>query len=244
MEDTFAGIVREYKLPGAIDQQLSELGFVIVPGPVLGEGLNALADAYDVAVESASSADVSIGRSTTRVSDLVNRGPVFDALYVFPPLLAASLRVIGRPFKLSTMHARTLRPYSTAQDFHLDFAFDPDGFPMLGFILMLDEFRPDNGATRFIGGSHLWNAAPEDFRKNLTADREGQMLACGPAGSLILYNGSVWHGHGANLSAAPRRSIQGAYIRRESPSWINLPARMTPATLSRIGPLAKYLIGC
>jgi hypothetical protein len=40
----------------------------------------------------------------------------------------------------------------------------------------------------------------------------------------------------------PRRSIQGAYIGRDAKSGIDLPARMRPETLGRIGPLAKYLL--
>jgi ectoine hydroxylase-related dioxygenase (phytanoyl-CoA dioxygenase family) len=59
---------------------------------------------------------------------------------------------------------------------------------------------------------------------------------------MIIYNGSVWHGHGANLTDKPRRSIQGAFIRREAPSGEDLPARMKAETLTRISPLAKYLL--
>jgi hypothetical protein len=27
---------------------------------------------------------------------------------------------------------------------------------------------------------------------------EGEVLACGPAGSIIIFHGSTWHGHTAN----------------------------------------------
>ncbi|HEX8267022.1 MAG TPA: hypothetical protein VF596_16590 [Pyrinomonadaceae bacterium] len=53
---------------------------------------------------------------------------------------------------------------------------------------------------------------------------------------------SVWHGHTANSSDEPRRSIQGAYIRREAQSGVNLTKRMLPETLARISPLAKYVL--
>jgi ectoine hydroxylase-related dioxygenase (phytanoyl-CoA dioxygenase family) len=59
---------------------------------------------------------------------------------------------------------------------------------------------------------------------------------------VVIYNGSIWHGHAANLSDESRRSIQGAYIRRDAPSGVDLPARMRPETLARISPLAKYLL--
>jgi ectoine hydroxylase-related dioxygenase (phytanoyl-CoA dioxygenase family) len=71
---------------------------------------------------------------------------------------------------------------------------------------------------------------------------EGQQLACGQAGSMIVYNGSIWHGFTANQSAQPRRSIQGAFIRREAQSWMEQNSRPRPETLGRIGNLAKYLL--
>jgi len=124
----------------------------------------------------------------------------------------------------------------------VDFKSDADGWPMLGFIFMVDDFRADNGATRFVPGTHRSPAIPSDLMKNPLADFKGQVLACGAAGSLILYNGSVWHGHTANSTGRPRRSIQGAYIRREAESPVNLPGRMCPETLTRISPLAKYVL--
>ena len=222
---------------GAV-QELQDAGFVIIPGPVALEGLPELAEAYDLAMSSAASGDISIGSTTTRVHDFVNRGPAFDDLYVYQPVLEACRHVIGQPFKLSSMLGRTLRPLTRTQDLHADFKRDEQGWPMVGFISMVDEFRSDNGATRFVLGSHRWPGDPADP----TADHEGQILACGPAGSLIVYNGSVWHGHTANSSGEPRRSIQGAYIRREAQSSVNLPDRMRPETVARISPLARYLL--
>ena len=59
---------------------------------------------------------------------------------------------------------------------------------------------------------------------------------------MVVFNGSIWHGHTANRSGSPRRSLQGAYIRREAASGFDLPGRMTPGTLARISPLAKYVL--
>jgi len=40
----------------------------------------------------------------------------------------------------------------------------------------------------------------------------------------------------------PRRSIQGAYIRRDAESGFIQAARLRKETLPRIGPLAKYFL--
>jgi len=204
--------------------------------------LEQLASSYDGAVSGADPADVSIGSTTTRVHDFVNRGPEFDGLYVYQPVLEACCRIIGQPFKLSTMLARTLRPCSHAQGLHVDFKRDADGWPMVGFIFIVDDFRCDNGATRFVPGSHKWSTITADEVNDHGADEQGQVQACGTAGSVIIYNGSIWHGHATNESGESRRSIQGAYIRREAKAAVELPARMRPETLARVSPLAKYLL--
>ena len=233
MDHWFSSIAAEMQLLLSAVRDLRDDGFVIIPGPVPKAKLPELANTYDRAVLQADHDDISVGGSTTRVSDFVNRYSMFDCLYVHLPVLEACCRVIGQPFKLSTMHARTLRPRTPAQKLHLDFPRDAEGWPMVGFIFMIDEFRPNNGATCFAPGSQGVETAP---------DSSLLVPACGPVGSVIVYNGSVWHGHGANETDDPRRSIQGAYIRRTEKSGGNLPARMRPETLDRVGSLAKYLL--
>jgi len=115
----------------------------------------------------------------------------------------------------------------------VDYARDASGWTLVGFIFMIDEFRRDIGATCFVPGSH----------KHTTIQVNHQIVpACGSAGSMIIYNGSVWHAHGANTTGEPRRSVQGSFIRREAPRSLDLPSRMRPETLERIGPPARYLL--
>ena len=112
MDDWFSIIDARCEMSEGAVQDLREVGFVVIPGPVATNRLPQFAAAYDSAVASAAADDLSEGSSTIRVNDFVNRGPEFDGLYVYQPVLAACCRVIGQPFKLSTMHARTVRPYS------------------------------------------------------------------------------------------------------------------------------------
>lgn len=242
MDEWFSLIAGGCELSPGADQDLRDAGFVVIPGPVAPDGFAQLASAYDSAVACAGADDISVGSTTTRIHDFVNRGREFDALYVYQPVLEACCRVIGQPFNLSTVLARTVRPDSQTQGLHVDFRRDADGWPMVGFIFMVDEFRRDNGATGFVPGSHRWSTIPGNITNDRLEDDGRQVQACGPAGSVIIYNGSVWHGHSANQSGEPRRSIQGAYIRREAQAEVNLAARMRLETLARISPLAKYLL--
>jgi phytanoyl-CoA dioxygenase PhyH len=242
MSDWFDTLSASSALPVDAAYELHHRGFVVVPGPVPCEYIKRLSDAYDAVVSSAG-ADVKIGSTSTRVDDFVNRGKEFDALYVFPPLLDACCRVIGRPFKLSSLHARTLRPHSRGGELHVDVRRDSGDWPLLSFILMIDEFRPENGATRFVPGSHRLLSAPQDTGCDLRADYDGQVLACGPAGSLLIFNGSAWHDHSANTSDKPRRSVQGAFIPCGGQAGTDFEARVQPETRARLSPLARYVLG-
>ena len=226
MDDWFDRIAADSVLTSGIAKELHDVGFTVIQGAVASANLARLAAAYDASVSSADPTDVSIGSTTTRVHDFVNRGPDFDGLYVYRPILGACCSIIGQPFKLSTMLARIVNPHSRAQALHVDFPRDAGGWPMVGFIIMVDEFRSDNGATRFVPGSHNWLTNPTGVMENPAADHEQRVLACGPAGSVIIYNGSIWHGHSANHTGEPRRSIQGAYIRRDAEPGINQAARI------------------
>ena len=233
MDEWFDRLVAELGEPSAAIRRLLEDGYTVIPGPAPDSRLDDLASAYDKAVLAADPADIARGSTTTRVHDLVNRGAEFDSLYLHPPLLEACCRIFGDPFKLSSMLARTLHPGTPAQGLHLDVPRHDQGWAMLGFILMVDEFRPENGATRFLPRSQETQDPPA---------QDASVPACGPAGSMILYDGSIWHGHGANLTERPRRSIQGAYIPRTAKTSGTL--HMRPETLGRISPLARYLLAC
>ena len=240
--DWFDTLAAGTELSMSAVSELQERGFVVLPGPVPFDGMKVLVDAYDAGVASATGGDIRIGSTTTRVSDFVNRGTEFDDVYVFPPLLEACCRIIGRPFKLSSMHARTLRTGMPAQKLHVDVRRDSADWPLVGFILMVDEFRHDNGSTRFLPGSHRWSGTPEDTLSDPLAEHDGQVLATGSAGSLLVFNGSAWHGHTANTSTGPRRSLQGAFIPRNGRAGTDFGARMRPATRQRLGPLARYVL--
>jgi hypothetical protein len=221
---------------------LHERGFVVLPGPVESADMERVAIVYDAMLASASAHDVHAGRTTTRVDDFVNRGDAFDALYVFPPLLEACCRTIGGDFKLSSLHARTLHPHTPAQELHVDVDRASADWPLVGFILMIDEFRPDNGATRFVPGSHRWSNTPEAVVTDRRAEYDGQLLATGPAGSLVVFNGSTWHGHTANTSDRPRRSLQGAFIPRTGRAATDFSGRMRSGTRERLGAVARYVL--
>jgi ectoine hydroxylase-related dioxygenase (phytanoyl-CoA dioxygenase family) len=124
----------------------------------------------------------------------------------------------------------------------VDVKHGADGWPIVGFIWMIDAFVAENGATRFVPGSHVDPRDPRDVLESAIAPHDEQVLACGPAGSLIIFNGSVWHSHTSNTSRGRRRSVQGHFVPREARSSTDHTTRLTQETCSRIGDLAKYVL--
>lgn len=243
MEDWFSLISAGCELSANTIQSLNDAGFVIIPSLIAPDRLARLSTAYDSAFAVASVGDVRVGKTTTRLHDFVNRGSEFDELYICQPLLKACCHVIGRPFKLSSMLGRTLHPNAQAQGLHIDFKQDEERFPLVSFIWMVDEFRSDNGATQFVPDSHNWSEVPYELTNDHLAEYENQIVtACGQAGSVIIFNGSVLHGHSANTTSAPRRSIQGAFIPRDAQAGTDFSTRLRSGTLARISSLTKYVL--
>ncbi len=183
---------------------LDEHGFVVIPCPFDVDEMARISEMYDRVIASATSDDIRVGSTTTRVKGFAD----LKVLFTHPSLLEAASRIIGGPFRLSSIHSRTLHANVASKDLHIDFGPGEDRFPLASFIFMVDEFRKDNGATGFVPGSHRWPSRPEG-----AAETEVEVtMACGEPGSLIVFDGSVWHGHTANLTDTPRRSIQGAFV--------------------------------
>lgn len=230
-------------LPTNAADVLARDGFAVLPGPYPSAEFPRVQEAYDDACAQANRDDVRIGHASTRVTDFVNRGPMFDVIYTWPPALEAARRVIKAPFRLSALHARTLHSGAPAQELHVDVPRTSDVWPMLGFILMVDEFRADNGATRFVPGSQRRTELPENALTDRISPYSGETLACGPAGSVILFDASTWHGHTANRSEAGRRSLQGTFIPRTGRPATDFAARMQPETCARLTDVARGLLG-
>lgn len=199
MDGHFRRIRSSHTLANQSLQRLAESGFLIIPGPIEADSFSELTAAYDEAMAIASGPDFRIGSATTRRSDLLNYGAVFHDLYVYSPLLEASSHIIGEPFKLSSCLGRTLRPGSSSDQLHADLPRGSEDAPMVGFILMIDPFREDNGATRYVPTSHNWPDLPSDRLSDPQAKYPVEVLACGEAGTMIIFNAAIWHGHGPTI---------------------------------------------
>jgi ectoine hydroxylase-related dioxygenase (phytanoyl-CoA dioxygenase family) len=111
-----------------------------------------------------------------------------------------------------------------------------DGWPLVGFIFMIDPFSIENGATRFLPASAGLASLPE------TPTQARLCHACGPAGALSLFDGSVWHGHGANTTGRWRRSVQGALIPKTATTAVDHKRSLRPEVWAALPPEARMVI--
>ena len=159
-----------------------------------------------------------------RLADMVNKGSVFDAVYLQPELLTAVFHVLQRPFKLHSLNGHDPLPGSGLQILHADWGqpAEPCGpYHVVNSMWMLDDFTRVNGATRCVPGSHRIPGRITDHVADRLADHPDQVHLTGRAGSVAVFNGSLWHSSYVNRSDAPRRALHCAFIAREHPQQTN-----------------------
>jgi ectoine hydroxylase-related dioxygenase (phytanoyl-CoA dioxygenase family) len=102
--------------------------------------------------------------------------------------------------------------------------------------IALTDFRPDNGATVVVPGSHRWEAMREPQSHELC-------YATMPAGAALLYGGHIVHSGGANKTATPRIGLYVGFI----PSWLrpieNFAVSVGAQRLSTLAPATAELLG-
>jgi len=180
------------------------------------------------------------GLTTERVYTLVARGKVFEDITADPRLLAL-LDVFLRPgYLLSASHAICIYPGEVAQSLHTDDSFYPIPRPRpaigLSVIGAVDAFTAQNGGTVILPGSHLWTQEQGmTVRDGLLAGRriplmDGMFKLEMPAGAIVLFQGTLVHGAGANTSDAPRLAFTNQYCepwaRTQENFYLSVPREM------------------
>lgn len=149
------------------------------------------------------------GHRTQRVYSVLNKTRAVDRLVDHPRVLALLDRLLLPNYLLSQLQVVNIRPGEDAQLPHPDDGFYPVPRPRAALsaatIWAIDAFTEDNGATVLFPGSHRW----PDGRT--PTDDDPRVAGVMPAGSCVLFLGTLWHGGGANRSSAPRLAAIAQY---------------------------------
>jgi hypothetical protein len=245
--------VRDGTLPDADREALLRDGFLVLPGHLPAEALAELRAAHDRAMarkyhdERGNLDGVSDHwhheRGTRRLADLVSEAPIVDRLYVDPVLLAAAHALIGGPFKLDSINARTAMPGAGAQGLHRDRPLAADGgCQAVNSAWLLDPFTAENGPTRVVPGTHRRPDGP-DRLADPHARHPDERLVLAPAGSVIVFSCHLWHSGTINRSPAPRRVVHVSFERRDADHGERAQRLLIrKSTWERISPAARWVL--
>ena len=228
--------------------QLDEQGFTLIEQVIDDAWLPLLRQAFDDIYEAEGAEagkEVAQMEGVRRLADLVNKGEVFDRVYLQPMLLAIVGHILKRPFKLHSLNGHDPLRGHGMQTLHADSGepCTPGGpYHVVNSMWMLDDFTPDNGGTRLIPGSHLRPGRVGDYVEDRNADHPEQIQLTGKAGSVAVFNGSVWHSSYLNRSGASRRTLHCAFIGREHKQQTDQRQHLRPETAARLSPLARYIL--
>ena len=218
-------------------------GYVVVERAVGSDVLDAiraeLAPYLDGGTESYRGRNDFEGFSTNRVYGLLAKSPTEAALVTHPRVLAIVDAMLLPGYLLSANLAINLLPGETAQDIHFDDTFYPVPRPRraigVSAIWAIDDFTAANGATEVIPGSHRWGDGPPP------PDAELQAIEM-PAGSVVVFAGTLFHRGGANTTDRPRLAITPQYCQPWARQQENMIAVVGPAAAS-MPPVLQSLIG-
>ena len=98
---------------------------------------------------------------------------------------------------------------------------------------MLDEFGPDNGATRVLPGSHL-TGRTSSVLADATAPQPGDTLVQGQQGSVCVFSSHLFHGGTLNTTDKHRNAMHGFFTRRCFSQQVDQQNALTMQTWNRL----------
>ena len=184
------------------------------------------------------------GAGVAALTDLLNKGEVFDRVFQDPVVLAAVFHVLGENMRVYSLNYRATLPHQGHQGLHGDWkgAVAPGDFYIINSMWCLDDFTPENGATRAVPGSHMSGKWPTDDLDDAKDTHPDQVLLTAPAGSVIIFNSHVWHGATHNSTEQPRRGMTMSYGRRDIPQQLDQRAYIRKVVYDRLSPAGRYLM--
>src|SRR5262249_47959638 len=123
--------------------------------------------------------------------------------------------------------------------FHRDFPRVLNGYPMsVNTFFAIDPFTAETGGTKFVAGTHQRDEMPSEAF--LSANAVG---ATCPAGSMIVFDSTVWHAAGHNTSGKPRMAINQQFTRSYVKQQVDYVRALGPDFLDEQAERTKQLLG-
>ena len=182
------------------------------------------------------------GAKTVRIYNLLAHGRLFERIPVHENVLPIVERVLDGGCLISSLSSIGICAGEKAQPIHADDQLIPLPKPHVPIVCnsmwALTDFTEANGATRVIPGSHLEDHSPDYGTpyKSVAAEM--------PAGSVLVWHGSLWHGGGANTTDERRIGVAMNYcagwIRQQENQQLGVPREVAAGFSPRLRELCGY----
>jgi ectoine hydroxylase-related dioxygenase (phytanoyl-CoA dioxygenase family) len=182
------------------------------------------------------------GRHTWRIYNLLVHGPLYERIPVHERVLPIVEGVLDDGCLISSLSSISIGPGETAQPIHADdqlIALDkPHRAIVCNTMWALTDFTEANGATRIVPGSHKADRSPDYGAPcdSLPAEM--------PAGSVLIWHGSLWHGGGANRTGERRVGVAmnycAGFIRQQENQQLGIPREIAARFPKRLQRLVGY----
>lgn len=226
-------------------QAIAERGYTIIENaiePELIEGLNAALYRLEKEHGIRPGANAFEGHHTIRIYNLLARDRLFEQVPVHAAVLPVVEGVLDAGCLVSSLSSISIDPGETAQPLHADDTLlnmlRPHPALVCNSMWALTDFTTENGATRVVPGSHKAAEKPE------FGARYDSIAAEMAKGSVLIWNGSLWHGGGANTSSARRVGMAmnycAGFIRQQENQQLGIPLERVREFAPRLQELVGY----
>ena len=222
--------------------ELAENGFTVIPSVIPAQLASELRCAVlDLMETEKSNGQSWITNGNRRVFNLLRKTRVCDSLLLNPTIDDVVSQLLTADYLLSSLTANIVLPGNSSQGIHADqeYVWQPWTQALIvNCIWMLDDFLGANGATRVVPGSHLFDMAtiPSEDSRFISVE--------GGAGSVLILDGRLWHGAGANGSIHERVAILANYcapfIRQQENVFRSLPRDVVNTLPERVWSLLGF----
>jgi ectoine hydroxylase-related dioxygenase (phytanoyl-CoA dioxygenase family) len=165
------------------------------------------------------------GHHTIRIYNLLAHDAAFAQVPVHPSVLPIVEGVLDAGCLVSSLSSISIDPGEVAQPLHADDTlYDlprPHRAVVCNSMWAITDFTEENGATRIVPGSHRWPTKPVFGATHESIGAEMRR------GSVLVWNGSLWHGGGANRSRQRRVGIAmnycAGFLRQQENQQLGIP---------------------
>ncbi|KAI9004468.1 phytanoyl-CoA dioxygenase family protein [Hyaloraphidium curvatum] len=187
------------------------------------------------------------GTKTKRVYGLASKTDAFDDLLLNERILAILDRGLFPGYLLHTCQSTEIFPGELAQPYHYDDPWirtpsRPREPTSINCIWALDDFTPENGATRYHPGSHLWGEG------RVPTDADVPKVAEMKKGSVLVFLSTLFHGGGEfPIVEGKKQDSRMGLIFLYCQPWLRIVENwflmVNPLDLPRIPPKLRGMMG-